>query len=169
MKYRYILGIYGIICLFTAMVMASGSEVASKAVNESDRIIGPIKLDGKNSVLNIEIKNTVEMMRWRYVGVDVLDSKQDYLFGFGDELWSETGRDSDGQWTERKKDFDMDITIPNPGTYYLEVSSESNSRMNPAVNVVVSEVAGSAFPFIVLGILALLYPAILIFTGLELD
>ncbi len=167
MKYRYILGIYGIVCLITALVMSSGTEVARETVMENEQLVGPIKLDGNNTVLNIEIRNIVEMMRWRYVGIDVLDSKQNYLFGFGDELWSETGRDSGGQWTERKKEYDMDITIPNPGTYYLKVTTESNSREGPVVTLIITKVLGSAFPFVVLAGLALIYPVVLILKKMD--
>ena len=47
------------------------------------------------------------------------------LFSFGEELWHETGYD-EGHWREQNNAFNMDITFPNPGTYYIRFSSESS-------------------------------------------
>ena len=56
---------------------------------------------------------------WSAVTGNVLDQDKNYLFGFGQEFWKESGYDSDGRWTESKTKYDMKVTLPK-GIYYLE-------------------------------------------------
>ena len=56
-----------------------------------------------------------------------LDQDKNYLFGFGKELWKESGFDSDGSWTEQDTDLNIKITFNKSGTYYLRFNADSNN------------------------------------------
>lgn len=105
----------------------------AKPVNIDERPahqISPIIVETPGEVYEVTISSRVDENTWSFYEVEVLDEKDNYLFSFGEELWHETGRDSDGSWREKYERFDTKMTFPEPGIYklnFLVTSKRKNS------------------------------------------
>lgn len=133
--------IFGVVSLITSAYFNSGlkerqdfsyipsdSELQHKNNNIFENIVGPLKVSNGWEVHNISITATLPFQSWSYIECEVLDADQEYLFSFGEELWYESGYDSDGKWIENKNNYDMKTTFPKKGIYYLNFKSESNEK-----------------------------------------
>jgi len=141
--------------------MVSGERIAEAILPAEGGRVGPIVVERANTVLEVDVHQPFRADGWSYVEAEVQDEDGEYLFGFGEELWAESGYD-EGAWHEEKNDYDLSVTIPEPGTYYLAfVGQGADAQLggyNPAIEtrVTVLERKGSSVPFFVAGILALL-------------
>ncbi len=158
---------FGAVSLLTGFVfMFLGSTIASATLPADGGRVGPIVVERPSTVLEVRVHQPFRTDGWSYVEAEVQDADGEFLFGFGDELWSESGFD-DGAWHEEKNDYDLHVTIPEPGTYYLAFAVQAAGGQyggyNPAVEtrVTVKKKVGSSLPFLVAGILALLAGAFL--------
>ena len=125
-------------------------------------MIGPIQVDRRNSPYQIQVySDHMPSSSWSYIQGEVLDVNKEYLFSFGSEMYHETGRDSDGPWTEKITNYRMKITFPEKGTYYLHFVQENNYGKNKSVNVAVSKMRGSALPHLWFAIFAVILAVIL--------
>ena len=106
------------------VAMASGNHYAN-----SDNVYKfRVREDGQ--MMRFELKGTMPMNSWKAFDFEVYQSDGQYLFNYSDELWSESGRDSDGRWTEYKRYAYFDMRFPKQGEYdvYLTDSAKSNSK-----------------------------------------
>lgn len=115
---------------------------------------GPLTTKKYNETYAITLAASLPVNTWSFVEGEVLDGEKEYLFSFGKELWHETGRDSDGQWTESDNSYMMKITLPEPGTYYLRFKTQGSYDI-AALRVVINKRNGSSLPHMVLGFFAL--------------
>lgn len=152
-----LLVLFGLFSFGTAIVVNSPKVLLQKELSEKINIIGPIEISKKNTVLSVSLKqNLASNGAYNYVTAELLDNKKEYVFGFGDEFSFETGRDSDGQWTEQKNKFSVKLTIPKAGKYYFKFSTESNIDTDKTIKVNVSTQKGSTLPHTLLGIFLLI-------------
>lgn len=167
---KVLLGFSGL-CFLTSFIfnVDSGSSAQIKQTlpfNGGD--VGPIQVGKRNSVYNIEVQKDISQYgRWSFVGGDVLDNNKQFLFGFGEELWKESGYDSDGPWYEEKTAYDLKVTFPQPGDYYLRFKAESSSSDRGNIKVSVSPKIGSSLAHFVLGIMSLIGVLVLLVMGSE--
>jgi len=114
-----VLSLFGLLCIVTALVLSGSGkrELKAKLPPEGGQV-GPVVVKKANTVLAINVEQQFRVDGWSYLEGEVLDADENYLFGFGDELWAESGYD-EGNWHEEKNDYDLYVTIPEPGTYYL--------------------------------------------------
>ena len=74
--------------------------------------------------------------------IELLDSEKEYLSSFGGEFWQYAGVDNEGyHWEEGDDTYEAGVRIPSPGTYYLQLETESNvepSQLSP-ISVTLSE------------------------------
>jgi hypothetical protein len=152
-----LLFIFAMLCAISALaVNLSVGERLERRLDASGGLVGPITVQEDGSVLQIEVRQNPGNQSWSFVGGEVLDAGKNYLFGFGDEMWHETGYDSDGRWSETKNSYDIKVRLPQ-GQYYLNFSGEKQPGSNPgSVRVTVEEKLGSSIPFWILALLALL-------------
>lgn len=115
---------------------------------------GPLTTKKYNETYAIRVAASLPVNTWSFVEGEVLDEEKEYLFSFGKELWHETGRDSDGPWTESENNYTMKITLPEPGTYYFRFKTQGRYDV-AALRVVISKRYGSSLPHIMLGLFAL--------------
>ena len=166
--------VFGMLGLLTSCLFTGGpaQTLASKQFSPIDLQssanpprVGPLRIDNKGDAVEVTIStNLLQSQSWAYIQGEVQDASGEYLFSFGDELWYETGRDSDGAWTDHKRKYEIDITFPDAGIYYLQFSSESGStRPSTAQNnplnrfsVLVRSKIGSTIPHLIYGIIVLL-------------
>jgi len=166
MKSSYILGVFGVICLLGAAIFSSDvSEVETKILPGEGGIFGPLMIKEKNSSYEVTLKNYVALNKWSHIEVEVLDANKNYLFGFGDDMWHESGRDSDGAWVESKTDYSMDITFKEPGEYYLNVGSERNDGKGGSIAISAVKKRGSNIAFLTIGVVSLIFAVITYYSG----
>ena len=77
---------------------------------------GPITASGKDTIVEITLRNGQVRQSWRNVEVDVLDSRQRAITAFGGEFFHESGYD----WTESERTCSVKVVLPKPGNYYLK-------------------------------------------------
>ncbi|MDX2085692.1 MAG: hypothetical protein SFZ03_09925 [Candidatus Melainabacteria bacterium] len=93
-----------------------------------DIILGPVKIDRAQSVYTIDVTGPpLANNEWLHVNGELLDHRQETLLGFGDEFWHEEGYD-EGHWSESKTSYQMRVTFPQPGQYYLKLDTESSGE-----------------------------------------
>jgi hypothetical protein len=158
--------VFGLLSLLTAWVYSMETE---QVVNTSFRPsgtsdvsaeIGPINVRKYNESYIISIKASLSSQSWASIDGQVLNSNKQYLFSFGKELSYYAGRDSEGGWTELDNDYSMNVTFPNPGTYYLQFNTESD-RSPSNVEVKVIKKRGSTIPHMWFGIIILIIGIVL--------
>ena len=151
--------IFSIVCLLSAFIFhTSEKSVLFEKIPPEGRILGPISVDQDYTVYQINVHYPFRgTNQWRFISGEVLNEKKEYLFGFGQELWKESGRDSDGAWTESKTNYDMKITLQK-GTYYLGFESETSvpKGYGNGITIRVEKKRGSSLYFLIAGIIGLI-------------
>jgi len=156
----------GVVSLATAAWFTTGEPVFSDQLPPEGGIIGPIQVPAPDTVLEVGIQQRLNLpsgrsafgtnSTWSFVSGEVLDAEQEYLFGFGGELWKERGYDG-SYWTEAKDDYSLKVTIPDAGAFYLSFTVEAPPSASPGpITVSVDRMRGSAIPHFVFGVCALL-------------
>ncbi|MEE8484239.1 MAG: hypothetical protein V3S46_06540 [Nitrospinota bacterium] len=163
---------FAVLCFITSLVFNSNvGEPITKILSPADNIVGPIEVRENNEVYQIKISQPIRAYgTWSVVEGSVLDNDKNYLFGFSDELGSYAGRDSEGRWTEVKNDYEMKLTMPQTGTYYLSFSFDTNNpgAVDP-VRVTVARKKGSSLVLFWAGILAFVFGAGYIWINMEAE
>lgn len=155
MKSSYILGAFAVVCfIFAAIFSSDVSDVQSKTLPGAGGEFGPLVVTEKNSAYEIRIGNYVKAGDWSTIEVEMQDENKQRLFSFGDDMWHETGYDSEGQWTESKTDYSMDITIKEPGKYYFVVSASRSDGAGRGITFKAVKERGSNVLFLTLGFIA---------------
>lgn len=159
---------FGIICLATAwtMTVLDTSQLRRDRVPSDGGLIGPFKVDQPNTIVRLGVSQHVPLNHWSTVNIALLDKDKKYLTGFGEGFWHEEGIDSEGYyWRESDTDYTSNLTIPKPGEYYLQVSTEDDfdktgNRSFPIV-VEVSVAGYSEVPHVAAGSTALIVALLL--------
>ena len=147
--------VFGLLSLLTALVFSSKSNLLVKSYTPSPTNpsfeIGPFQATRHNQAFSIQVDTQLPVQSWSFVEGQVLDGNKNDLFAFGEELWHEQGRDSDGYWREAEDQFTLDITLPKRGQYYLAFKTNSNNWPS-SVKFRVYKKAGSSIPHLWFGI-----------------
>lgn len=104
--------------------MKSAQTLQGNARQQPVNQIGPIIVDRPGETWQVFVRAGVPENRWNFIEIEVLNEKEEYLYSFAQELWHETGHDSDGFWREKRNNFETNITFPEPGFYYLNFWSQ---------------------------------------------
>ena len=85
------------------------------------------------------------------------------------EFWEESGRDSDGAWREKKENYDLKVTFPEKGNFYLSFKSEMKaSSAGGSIKIKVEEKRGSSLAHFILGIFSIMIAVgVLLYTNAE--
>ena len=146
-----------IVCAIISFVTAWYYSLSKEKLTlpSNNGVLGPIYVHKYKESYNISVKINIPEQAWSFVEGEVLDKDMEYLFSFGKELWHETGRDSEGRWREIKNSYDINVTFPNPGNYYVKFKTEGSSSGHQLL-VNISRKNGSSLPHLWLGIITLL-------------
>ncbi len=166
-KYAVTLIVFAAICFF--MGIFAGKSIftidSDTFTNDEITIVGPIETTTTNSLFKIKASQKIyNYGNWCYLSGEVLDKNKEYLFGFGKELYRETGRDSDGTWYENKTSYSTVINLKKPGTYYIKLynESESNPRQVGNITYSISAQKASNVPYVMLSIFSIIAGVILL-------
>jgi hypothetical protein len=153
--------VFGLLSLLTAWIYSMETEKVANAsfrpvgISSSSEAIGPINVRKHNESYKVSIKAALYSQSWASIEGQVLDSQKEYLFAFGKELSSYSGRDYEGSWTELDNDYVMNVTFPDPGNYYILFNIEADTPPRE-LEVKVSKIRGSSLPHTWLGIILLI-------------
>lgn len=117
--------------------------------------IGPLIVRKARHTYHIDVAANLREQSWSFIEAELLDKDKNYLFSFTNELSYYKGYEGGERWVEQDSHFDMNITFPKAGTYYLRFASESN-KVPSSISVRVRQQTGSAIPHFVFGILCLI-------------
>lgn len=151
---------FAAICFITMFAFNWNSGPELKQVLPSNGgIVGPININRNNLVCNIKVIQDMYGDNWSSIDGSVLDKDKNYLFGFGKDIWTESGVDSQGySWAESDEKYDMKVNFMKKGTYYLQFEAQQENVQNVgAMSIIVSPQKGSSLPQKVLGIICLLF------------
>jgi len=89
---------------------------------------------------------------WMGVNIELKNSEGEGIYGKYLEFWRESGRDSDGPWTESKRSISWHVRIDEPGTYTALASTEPASTNNASRFTLKAEPNKTSFtPFFMAG------------------
>lgn len=122
-----------LLCFFSAFVLScKGSQKLESDLSSSGGIAGPFTIQKANTVCQLKVRQDLSYSgpnKWSWIEFELLDEEKEALFGSGNELWAETGYDSEGTWRESKTNFKTNFIIREPGTYYLRATTDlSNAQ-----------------------------------------
>lgn len=138
-------------------------KVNQKPGEQPANQIGPIIVEKPGETFEVFVRSRVPANRWAFVETEIVDQYEQYLYSFGQELWHETGRDSDGAWRERRSSFESNITFPEPGIYYLNFwTQKSYKTQKEQMRVVITKRNGSSVLHNWLGIILIIIGLIMI-------
>lgn len=145
--------LFGLLCLITAFVinMNAGENYETK-LDMLGGTLGPIEVKQDNSVYMIDVTQRMQSGNWSYVSGELLDEKKQYLFSFGKEFWAESGRDSEGPWYEEDTNYDIKITIPKAGIYFVQFKAETSKGGFTPIQIKMYRKYGSYIPFFIAGL-----------------
>lgn len=147
---------FAIVCFFYSCVLNGDKPGSSNHILKKDgQIIGPIHVKQDQSVYSVRVKEILKVGQYSTVNLALLDANKKYLFSFGDDLWAEEGYDSEGYWKETKEYYDIKLTIPEAGKYFLQAGIET-SKNKSRVHVEIVPKNGSSLPFLWLGVFVLI-------------
>lgn len=156
----------GVLCFFSGLVLScQGHRVIRQSIDPSGGVIGPITIRKVKTPCRLKVAQILPYggaNKWSWVQFELLDSDKEALFGLGDEVWEEQGYDSDGPWQERKGAYSANFIIRDPGTYYLQATTERSSpQINDPIQVRLRVGTASSVPltwggiiFLILGVIS---------------
>lgn len=160
--------LFGIVSLLTALFIttsAGRAEYRRFEAGVADKIMGPIAVEATGGVLHIEVRQAFATGEnaWAFVGGELLDADLEFLMGFGEEVWSESGYESGYYWAESKLDFDLNLTVPESGQFYVKFDiEESAPNATGELAVSVEPRYGSGVPHFATGLFALLFGLVML-------
>ncbi len=166
-KYGITLVGFAVICFFAGIISNKAMFTIDSGTftNDEISIVGPIETTSTNSLFKIKASQKIYSYgNWCYLSGEVLDKNKEYLFGFGKELYRETGRDSDGTWYENITSYSTVVNLKKPGTYYFKLYNESESNPRKVGNITysISMQEASNVPYVILSIFSIIAGVILL-------
>jgi len=150
-----VLLVFAALCFFTTLFQDHNTKTVTKTLPATGGELGPIRTQKPNRVFKIAINQNVSVNAFSSVEGEVLDANKNYLFGFGNELWAEAGRDAEGYWSESKTNMSHKFTLKKPGEYHIKITS---TPRNPAdigtMNITVTQKAASSLYHFILAIIS---------------
>lgn len=132
-----------VLCLMAVMVggflKTMGSEVKPSGkpfqeAGEDDSVVnsvvfGPYKLDQTGRIYDIQIRYGGPMNNdYLYCDIELLDSEKDPVASYRHEFWHESGRDSEGSWSEADRKVTQKVVLGDAGEYYISVTGEKSRK-----------------------------------------
>jgi hypothetical protein len=129
-------------------------ETGERLPSRDFALVGPFAVERPGTVLQISLSANPPKNSWVFIEGEILDAGENYLMSFGNELWYETGTDSDGYWAEAYSSYQIKLTMPEAGQFYLNLKTQSEKKPQ-AIGVSIRRVRGSTIPHLIFGCLLL--------------
>jgi hypothetical protein len=130
------LGVGLLAALLALMLKGSGTLVSAggraeiqpaESKTELNTVVyGPYELKDVGRIHDIKItyKPSLTKNGLRWCEFELLNEKKEPVGEFGHEFWAESGRDSEGSWSESDKKFTQQIVLKEAGKYYIAASGD---------------------------------------------
>lgn len=159
-----ILSFFSVIYFITAIaLMNSGSPIRTCKFTDGMEI--PIEIKDKAQVYRIQAHYSGNINGQNaYITGEVLDSNNETVYEFGQDMWFEDGRDDEGYWSESNRDMSVDLVFKDKGKYKIKLNKEgtTDNSINNSINIIVKNKVKSYVGFNQAGIGALIL-ALLVF------
>ena len=119
------------------------------------------ELKGRTSNLELKTDATVDNS-WIYLNYALINQDTGQAYDFGREVSYYHGYDSDGAWTEGKRNDTVVVPSVPPGNYYFRVEPESEIARGPISYTITAKRDVPQASFFGIALLALLIPAALL-------
>lgn len=151
--------------VFLVSLFSDGTPISTTKVNvkEIDKKEGylskPIKIDNTNTNYNIEwnVQFASSQNQGMYVVVELLDKEKNVINAVESDFWYETGRDSDGDWTESETSSSEYFKFLDEGNYFARIYAQTDStyftdttKSQASINFTVNEGALLSRYFLIL-------------------
>ncbi len=127
--------ILGVVSLGTSLLLGDvGDKIyGAKVYHGGSNIAGPITAPHDHTLLNLDVHRGPRIDNsWAIVRGEVLDEDLEILFSFHEMTWHEEGWDDEGYWSDWDGHFDLNVTLPAMGTYYVAFHVEE-APLTPAI------------------------------------
>ena len=130
--------------LFLYSCAHDGKKIADMQVNfqdipEQGLTHKPIELKREGSVHLLKLTTKIQDNSWAWGGVELLDKSQQVVNAFERDFWRESGRDSDGAWSESDLKQTSYFRLDNPGTYYPRFFVDKGSASSGSLRLQIYE------------------------------
>ncbi|OSM07142.1 hypothetical protein [Magnetofaba australis] len=123
-------GLAGLLCLALALLYVltgAGLSTSSKSVQLNQLSLypntyGPFTIQRKSQPVEFSIHVNQSQQSWTAIDSELIDKPGgSAITGFSGDLWRESGRDSDGAWSDEQTEATMRLTLSGPREYYLRL------------------------------------------------
>lgn len=157
-KLQFILIAFGILCLFSTIILKSKDSYLSTSLPGNGGKIGP--LEGE-TVYHMRLRQSIPTNSWSFIEVSVVTEDEDALFSFGKEFWNEVGHEYGERWQESQEELEYDFTLPE-GTFYLNVEVPETKVANYyKLNAYIFKRNGSSMLMVIVAMISLVASGIL--------
>ena len=131
-------------------------RVDFRTITEDDGVtLGPFRLEAVGRPHRIELISNIPDNSWAWIGAELLDAERDSLDAIDHEFWRESGRDSDGAWSERSVRKTHDFRLETARDYHLRLQLERGTARSGHVTVRVFEKTGLLRYYVISAVLTL--------------
>ncbi len=128
-----------LVSFFQSGKLLASYKVPLDKIGEAGVIQGPIELKQTDSVYRIVISTSIPDNSWAWAAYEILDHEQAAINAVEGEFWRESGRDSDGPWSEQDTETDDYFRLSEAGKYYVRIFAEAGTARTGTVSVKVFE------------------------------
>lgn len=157
-----------VLCFWSCIdCLKNVKPISSSYDIKNGQIIGPIKVTKKPVIYQLEADFYGDNSSLDF-SAEVLDSNKDTLYEVGKDFWHESGRDSEGYWSESDSKMLARLNFYNIGTYYIRFVVNSQNTGKTLKVTIKKPTSGSYVPYFILGFW-LFFISIFAFIGNNFD
>ncbi len=160
---------FAILYFATAVFFDGDTSKVTRDVSAGQNY-GPIVTKSANTVVLISVTNRFLQESWAFIETEVLDDKGQTITAFGGDTFHESGRDSEGAWSDSKTQRDVRVVLPTPGRYFLKFRVSGGTKFQRTASdltnqtqlrVTVAQKRGGSSILVGIGIILLILSVIL--------
>ncbi len=130
--------VFAVVALVMAAIGMTGGkgnvvetyQVTLSEAGQSGQVVGPFELDAVGRTHQLRLRGSMPDNSWSWVGIELLNDQQDSINVIEGNFWRESGRDSDGSWSESDLRTAKSFRLTEPGQYYLRVVGEGSGSVD---------------------------------------
>ncbi|TMP42359.1 hypothetical protein CWB96_21520 [Pseudoalteromonas citrea] len=120
LKLFLVIAVTWIVCFFYSSLLdipVQKTKFQPGSVFANTERIYAFDVPENGSIMRFEVNGRLALQSWKSLELMVFGPDEQYLFTIKDELWAESGRDSDGRWTEYRDKIRISQRFPQKGQY----------------------------------------------------
>jgi len=162
-QWSWIAGIAGIVILIFGLLNSTRSgnpvfqqTVSLNQISQNGLLLGPVQMDKVNTVYRTIMKASgIQDNQFTWVGAELINAQNQAVNALVGDFWRESGRDSEGPWSESKLKTKDHFRLTTPGEYYFRLFLDPGSDKSGRLSFEVYQGIRLARYFIIPGLLLL--------------